>query len=492
MSGFPADAPPRRPSMVDVLRHGAAGAKGGVGARALRDLSWRQTYAGAATYELDLACGATLSLRQTKRGELEGLGTGGTVWPAAHVLARHLERRFAGARTPWSALDLGAGTGAGGLAAAALGAEAVALTDLEPVLWLARENVERNRSLLNGAAVSVAAMDWADPRASDAFADRDAYDVVLASECVLPQLYPLGPLVACLDACLGDGALGLLAVEQRTFPAFDPKARFAELCAARGLAVATVPDCRLDAKYRADDIELWEVTRGAAPPAPAAALVVRAWGRGTTVLDVAGETVTLEEDAAGGIGAVTWPSALACARCFLGDLLPLRVGPGAKILELGAGTGLLSVVLAKLGCDVRATDVDRHVGRLARNLAANGASAKAATLVWGAPLPADLPAVDVVVCCDCAYDSTVVDALAATVAALWARPEPPAHLVVANERRTSLELLLRALAKRGAAAPLLVPLLDAGADLWRVDCAPPAGQPPPVAIYTSAPPPADD
>ena len=83
MSGFPADAPPRRPSMVDVLRRGAAGAKGGVGARALRDLSWRQTYAGAATYELDLACGATLSLRQTKRGELEGLGTGGTVWPAA-------------------------------------------------------------------------------------------------------------------------------------------------------------------------------------------------------------------------------------------------------------------------------------------------------------------------------------------------------------------------------------------------------------------------
>ena len=71
------------------------------------------------------------------------------------------------------------------------------------------------------------------------------------------------------------------------------------------------------------------MTRGAAPPAPAAALVVRAWGRGTTVLDVAGTTVTLEEDAAGGIGAVTWPSALACARCFLGDLLPLRVGPGA-------------------------------------------------------------------------------------------------------------------------------------------------------------------
>ena len=33
--------------------------------------------------------------------------------------------------------------------------------------------------------------------------------------------------------------------------------------------------------------------------------------------------------------------------------------------------------IAKLGCDVRATDVGRHVGRLARNLAANGASATA-------------------------------------------------------------------------------------------------------------------
>ena len=504
MSGFGDDGG-RRPSMVDVLRGGLEGARAGAGGaslRALRDLAWRQKYNGAEVYELDLKSGATLRLRQEKRGEVEGLGTGGTVWPAAHVLARHLERREDLGPEGWSVLEIGAGTGAAGLAAAALGATRVALTDLDPILPLCRANAEANASAGRAAkaTIDVAAMDWAAPRASRAFEMLDdegaSFDVVIASECVLPQLYPLEPLVDCLAACLGEASLGLVAVEHRTFPAYDPKARFVALAGDRGLDVATVESDRLDETYRADDIEIWEVRRRATTTKAAnrREIVVTAWGRGEAELDVCGSRVALREQATGGIGAVSWPSALAAARAFLANLLGMRIGPGTTVLELGAGTGLLAVVLAKLGCAVVATDLPRHVDLLRENLAANvppdKGKALAKVLVWGEPLPRDLPErIDVVVCADCAYDSTVVEALSETLVALWTRPSgAPLHLVVANEQRTSFDALLRHLAKRYDILPVLVPLIDAEADLWKVQCLPPARQPPPIAIFHSPPP----
>ena len=90
--------------MTDVLRGGAEASRRRSGARrpaagialALGALEWRQRYANADEYPLELpTVPCTLSLRQRMRGELTGLGTGATVWPAAHVLARYLERRFA-------------------------------------------------------------------------------------------------------------------------------------------------------------------------------------------------------------------------------------------------------------------------------------------------------------------------------------------------------------------------------------------------------------
>lgn len=58
------------------------------------------------------------------KGELTGLGTGATVWPAAHVLSKYLEKRFGpGGMLGLRCIDLGAGTGAVGIAAAVLGAD---------------------------------------------------------------------------------------------------------------------------------------------------------------------------------------------------------------------------------------------------------------------------------------------------------------------------------------------------------------------------------
>lgn len=52
-----------------------------------------------------------------------------------------------------------------------------------------------------------------------------------------------------------------------------------------------------------------------------------------------------------------------------------RRATGARVLELGCGTGLLAILAVKLGCEVTATDVDVDALELAgRNAATNGVS----------------------------------------------------------------------------------------------------------------------
>lgn len=89
-----------------------------------------------------------------------GLGTGLTVWDGAVVLSKFLETeanagacRIAG-RT---VLELGAGTGVVGLAAAALGAQRVILTDQAYTLDNLRATVARNPSL---RGIDVVELDW--------------------------------------------------------------------------------------------------------------------------------------------------------------------------------------------------------------------------------------------------------------------------------------------------------------------------------------------
>ena len=87
-----------------------------------------------------------------------GYGTGGKVWSSSAVLTRWIEANanslgLDGA----SVLELGSGTGAVGLAAAAMGAARVVLTDggSESLLKLAKDNAARNKA--PGGAVPLAA-----------------------------------------------------------------------------------------------------------------------------------------------------------------------------------------------------------------------------------------------------------------------------------------------------------------------------------------------
>lgn len=277
------------------------------------DVPGFQAHSKDEIYPLPLESGVVLEFRQLQAGEVTGLGTGATVWPAAHVLAKYLELRFGrkygtnnagsldggGGMAGLRAVDLGSGTGVAGIVAAALGAEAF-LTDQEQLLFLMRENADRatsnaraksksqpgtSKALLMdgepGANTGVHAAVAADPTTADATPtpacgdirvltydwgmDDDLLsppvDVVLVSDCVLPKLYPIEPLVDAIDRLSGPETVTIMSYEHRHYQAFDPRRKFDELAAAKGLVKSVIPQAQQHPIFSADDIEIWEVRR---------------------------------------------------------------------------------------------------------------------------------------------------------------------------------------------------------------------------------------
>lgn len=72
-----------------------------------------------------------------------------------------------------------------------------------------------------------------------------------------------------------------------------------------------------------------------------------------------------------------------------------------RVLELGAGTGLLSIVLSKLlGSEVVATDLPDALPNLSRNVAQNNASVAVKALSWGEPIEEEF---DLIFLADCVF-----------------------------------------------------------------------------------------
>ena len=89
----------------------------------------------------------------------ESVGLGGRLWPSAAAMCRWL--RSSGVQGQ-HVLELGCGTGAVGLYAAALGASSVTLTDggSESLLNMVQANVERNRALVDLTRIKIAQFEW--------------------------------------------------------------------------------------------------------------------------------------------------------------------------------------------------------------------------------------------------------------------------------------------------------------------------------------------
>lgn len=385
----------------------------------INSLQWRQAHSRDEVYPLALDSGAVLRIRQLQAGEVTGLGTGATVWPAAHVLAKYLERKF-GSRgmKDYRVVDLGSGTGVVGIVAASLGAVSY-LTDQEQLQFLMRENAgfwERDMmdvrvaskvqvanansatsARASGGAIHVVTYNWGleDERLSP------PVDIILVSDCVLPKLYPIEPLVAAIDRLSGPETITIMSYEHRYYQGFDPRLKFEELAAAHGLVKTKISQSEQHPIFSADDIEIWEVRRR--PQVAAANLTVSrrelCTGQTSGVIslnkpghvvvhqqpqsssavssqvkahvELLGEIHELVQVPSGALGCYLWPSALVVARHLVAEKFRGNIGDTegnlakssslsyplrARVLEVGSGVGLVAMAAALIGWDVVATD----------------------------------------------------------------------------------------------------------------------------------------
>ena len=147
-------------------------------------------------------------------GEVPPESTASRVWPGAYVLSSHLNQPHIASRIKGAkVIELGAGLGLPGLAAWALGASKVVLTDLDENLPRLRQAVEANGA--SEAAVEVAALDWCDT--STLPTQLKGASWVLAADCVFwPALFtPLLETLTMLTDAAATSPEVLLTVTSR-------------------------------------------------------------------------------------------------------------------------------------------------------------------------------------------------------------------------------------------------------------------------------------
>lgn len=212
--------------------------------------------------------GMPITISQTMRQAVDGSGeknmwevsTGSTVWGGGVVLQRYLEGLgpafFEGKRV----LELGTGTGLGGVTAAKLGAREVVVTDRDAaVLELARTNARAN---LDGAALRAfraERLEWGPvPAEADAFAGP--WDLVLGAD--LTYNRDAWPVLVQTIKRLDAPAL-LSASERRT----DELSSLASFLAKEGLAFELL-DSPLADGYAGTNVKLLRIERYGRPSPP--------------------------------------------------------------------------------------------------------------------------------------------------------------------------------------------------------------------------------
>ncbi|CEG42629.1 Putative N2,N2-dimethylguanosine tRNA methyltransferase [Plasmopara halstedii] len=201
--------------------------------------------------------------RMVHIGEIgnSGKGTGLITWDGSVVLAKYLEherrRDIAGSRV----VELGAGTGLVGIAAALLGAKQVILSDLSYVIDNLAKNVAETKKLADAVGKPIQCdiltqeLDWFNPPT-----DLKDIDFVLASDVVwIESLIP--PLVKTFDTLLRHSNVKtriLLAYQKRSI--ISDRLLFSEL-ERYNLTKTCIPTSKLDPNFSTDRIDIWEIER---------------------------------------------------------------------------------------------------------------------------------------------------------------------------------------------------------------------------------------
>ncbi len=145
-------------------------------------------------------------------------------------------------------IEIGSGTGAVGLAAAALGASSVILTDLNYLEGLVTANITRNNL---SSKASFAPLTWGQPLSSQI--PPPPFDIILASD-VLYQHDCVHPLISTLKTLSGPSTQIFLSTEHR------PRLPFPQdLFTAAGLKVEQVPYDQLHPEWRSTDIQIYKL-----------------------------------------------------------------------------------------------------------------------------------------------------------------------------------------------------------------------------------------
>nr|XP_012296410.1 protein-lysine methyltransferase METTL21C [Aotus nancymaae] len=157
----------------------------------------------------------------------------------------------------------------------------------------------------------------------------------------------------------------------------------------------------------------------------------------------AGKEIVIQESIES-YGAVVWPGATALCQ-YLEEHAEELNFQDAKILEIGAGPGLVSTVASILGAQVTATDLPDVLGNLQYNLLKNTLQCTAhlpevKELVWGEDLEKNFPKsafyYDYVLASDVVYHHYFLDKLLTTMVYL---SQPGTVLLWANKFRFSTD-----------------------------------------------------
>jgi len=147
--------------------------------------------------------------------------------------------------------------------------------------------------------------------------------------------------------------------------------------------------------------------------------------------------------------AILWPAAQGLARHLWQHRAELA---GSRVIELGCGLGLPSILAARLGAHVTATDFHPETGEwLFHNASLNGVALEYRQLDWNEFLdarPATLDArdCDLVIGSDLVYERRHIPALICAIGALCA---PGGHAVISDPGRDNLDLFVSGMEKNG-------------------------------------------
>ncbi|XP_063860985.1 protein N-lysine methyltransferase METTL21D-like isoform X1 [Scylla paramamosain] len=204
------------------------------------------------TREIDFeSVGRSLQLKQEVEGDV-----GCVVWDAAIVLAKYLEVREKGKRKLLkgsSVVELGAGTGCVGLAAALLGASHVTLTDLPELLPLLKINCAQNTPNIHGVA-EVQQLTWGNTHQIQAI---EVPDVILLADCIYYG-ESLEPLVSTVRSLSSSTTTVIMSYELRTDgnkPELQRK--FFDLME-EYFTKERIPEQEHHSTYRSEDILIYE------------------------------------------------------------------------------------------------------------------------------------------------------------------------------------------------------------------------------------------